>query len=157
MREIEYRVWDKKRNKMLINYDDQSGPKDEIYADEWDTFLMGLSQIANNPEEYDLMEFVGLRDKGGKKIFEGDIVSVPYVNPIGQLDMATEDHKSIVLFENGGFKLTDYGDNQDISYWQERGQTKYISNYGNVTELLPHTKLTIIGNIYENPDLMRRD
>jgi uncharacterized phage protein (TIGR01671 family) len=101
------------------------------------------------------VQYTGLKDKHGKEVYEGDIASVPYVNPIGHLDMTTESRKATVIFEDGGFKLTDYGDYQDISYWQERGQTKYVPNHGNVTELLPHTKLTIIGNIHANPDLLK--
>lgn len=149
MREIKTRVWDRNRNQWLH----PASYRIDGYGKIW---LNAIEQPhVENDEWLEIVEFTGLKDKNGKEIYGGDIVSVPYVNPVGQLDMTTEDHKSTIVFENGGFKLTHYGSNEDISYWQERGQTRYVANYGNVTELLPHTKLTIIGNIYENPELLK--
>lgn len=54
-REIKFRAWDKRYNKMLI------------------------PPAINNPEiednEWVLMQFTGLKDKSGKEIYEGDILS----------------------------------------------------------------------------------
>lgn len=72
-------------------------------------------------------QFTGLTDKNGKKIFEGDIV-----------DILTENEEiGIVAYEDGGFLVNADGFCVDF--------------HSNING----TDLEIIGNIHDNPELMR--
>jgi hypothetical protein len=75
-----------------------------------------------------LGQFTGLYDKNGKKIFEGDIVKLP---------LSKKSCK--VTFKSGGF-VAEYG-----SY----GFTVNNSLYGG--------NLEVIGNIYDNPELVEQE
>ena len=71
-------------------------------------------------------QFTGLLDKNGKKIFEGDIV-----------DILTENEKiGVVAYEDGGFLVNADGFCVDF--------------HSNING----TDLEVIGNIYDNPELL---
>lgn len=70
-------------------------------------------------------EYTGLKDKNGKMIFEGDIVTMPKYGG-GR-------HKSVVYFKNGKFAVNG-------------------SNY-NFKDICPRN-MEVIGNIYDNPELL---
>ena len=80
-------------------------------------------------------QYTGLADKNGTKIFEGDIVDVLYdVNYVG---VAAERIGVFeVIFYNGCFM-------------EQRGGTRY--------HFIPSDKCTVIGNIYDNPELLEGD
>lgn len=73
-----------------------------------------------------LMQYTGLKDKNGREIYEGDI-----------LFCEAENYKGKVWFNRGGF-MTD------------------CEGFGNHFVAETNTEdLEIIGNIYENPDLLK--
>ena len=78
-----------------------------------------------NPET--VGQYTGLTDKNGKKIFEGDIVTMPSYRG-GR-------HKSVVYFKNGKFAVDG-------------------SNYS-FKDIAPKN-MEIIGNIHDNPELLKR-
>lgn len=77
-------------------------------------------------------QYTGLADKNGTKIFEGDIVDVLYdVNYIG---VAAERIGVFeVVFHNGCFM-------------KQKGGVRY--------HFIPSDKCKVIGNIYDNPELL---
>ena len=82
-------------------------------------------------QDCDLMQYTGLNDKSGKEICEGDILDWP-------IKQRRED--GIVVFEDGGFWLI-----QD-----------YIPHLQSGGRYMPSKKYReIIGNIYENPELIK--
>ncbi len=86
--------------------------------------------------EIELMQFTGFKDKNGKKIFEGDIIN--YIIPR---------KKGISVFANR--YRVDFEDGRFIGIGDSR--------IGSKVELLKITneKFEVIGNIYENSNLLK--
>lgn len=87
--------------------------------------------VANNIKARNL--HTGLKDKNGKEIYEGDVIEFEY-------------GRGKVEFDEGMFQYRPATGN---SWKIEEGVT--CSAYYPVTE----AKVEIIGNIYENPDLLK--
>lgn len=89
---------------------------------------------------YKLMQFTGLHDKNGKEIYEGDIVKFHWFGFNGSET------------DNDGIGTIVYGNPYDMSF--------SISSEGNGDFLINDTShyeepcIEIIGNIYENPELL---
>ena len=123
MRDIKFRVWDNERNAMFnsksVDIDFFEGKieitsdtirYDEVYTDEI--------------KDFELMQYVGCKDKNNKEIYEGDIVK-------------TKEHIGQIIYSKGMFFIDVKGD-------------FYLPIY-NVSEFME-----VIGNIYENPELLER-
>ena len=76
-----------------------------------------------------VMQYTGLKDKNGKEIYEGDIV---------QYDLAQEKYPSLAVGE--------------IVWNQDRFEHSRYSAEGYFWD-----KMKVIGNIYENPELLKED
>ncbi len=71
MREIKFRAWHKDGKKMSEPWDLFEGFDGEcMYSAYYDG-----EQVLSYPSEVELMQYTGLKDKNGKEIYEGDIVS----------------------------------------------------------------------------------
>lgn len=86
-----------------------------------------------------LMQFTGLLDRNGREVYEGDILA-DYRFPDGS--------KKVVAF--GSYSASDL-EIADGHEWEDSG--KVMAWNINVDDL---GRLQIIGNIYENPELMER-
>lgn len=110
--------------------------RDEV-MENWETILeeRQLSMYFRPDERTVIMQFTGLNDKNGKECFEGDIVKTSYHS----YDDG-EDYEGIykVGFNDGGFIL------QDIKTGEFRSTVSHNTETHN----------EIIGNIYENPELL---
>ncbi len=102
-----------------------------------------------------LMQSTGLRDKNGVEIYEGDIVSLEgnmtADNSLGVLPngwIFDEDDKYAVIWGEkfGGWELDIAGCDPENS----AEDAKYLNH---ARGLLVDGNVTVIGNIYENPDL----
>jgi hypothetical protein len=72
-REIKFRAWNKAKKVMVYKNEDFS-------SDYWDGVDCSDVQMVNNRfknDDYEWMQYTGLRDKNGKEIYEGDIVNSP--------------------------------------------------------------------------------
>jgi uncharacterized phage protein (TIGR01671 family) len=150
MREIKFRAWDKKNKKMLhVDHGDicscggltyEISPI-QIEVDEWFTpteakwFEHNNGERPRDPvsEDFELMQYTGLKDKNGKEIYEGD-----------------------VLREKYGF------DGQEWNYYvvrfgvsQELRIGFFLEGYGGAATPHVFERAEVIGNIYENPELLK--
>lgn len=87
-------------------------------------------------------QFTGLKDKNGKEIYEGDIVS--YIITTGGI--ASEKIPASVAH------LVHY-DNKHATF-----KIGYHSaNYGTMKEVVDAGNLVVIGNIHDNPELIKKE
>ena len=96
-------------------------------------------------------QFTGLTDKNGTKVFEGDIVAIPP-------NMSRKSTLGVVKFgdyktppygvdkTNRGFYIRWYYENEAIEEMLRRDIVFWF-NYS-------HVDISIIGNIYDNPELL---
>lgn len=131
MREIKFRAWDE--NKLtLTNYQIVDGMLH--FMDKY----TGVWIRDDEQKRFKLMQYTGLKDKNGKEIYEGDIVS----------------------FEDAECDAEGYHDNvflnRGVVSYDEVSMCYSFSNRQTVDmeDLYIPTDAEIIGNIYENPDLL---
>jgi uncharacterized phage protein (TIGR01671 family) len=132
MREIKFRVWNTKTNKMIINVKEMGVfALKSIYS--IDEFLV----IPTN-EKYPLTQYTGLKIKN-IEIYENDIIR------------ARKDYLYKVVFENGSFVLYHLNkyDGQELIRW---GLLSRLFD-SDMKDILEESE--IIGNIYENPELLK--
>jgi uncharacterized phage protein (TIGR01671 family) len=136
MREIEFRGKRKDNRQWVSGYfvkDDAETPF--IHAEAW----AGKSLFAVIPET--VGQYTGIKDKDGKKIFEGDIV---------RLSKDGKD-KSFIMFYNGSFYAADlkcYGEKVI-----EKIRMIAALYWGGYRRWTP----TIIGNLWDTPELLGRE
>jgi len=142
MREIKFRAWDKENKKMLVSEDEENYLS--IYLDGTFDSLGNMLDISDSrrrqrSEELELMQFTGLKDKNGKEIYEGDIVDVKY-RGIGS-----------IIFMDKAMINPEYGFCKVLPAFLIKQDNKSSAF------LYKDRDLKVIGNIYENPELMERD
>ena len=116
--------------------------------------------IANDidGDKCQIMQYTGLKDKNGlTEIYEGDILLIQdtYTDRIledGSGPVECCNHLCEVIFENGSFGVL-IEDEGDI--WG-KGFVSFLS-LEDEESLLSENKLEIIGNKFENPELLRGD
>nr|DAY00989.1 MAG TPA: YopX protein [Caudoviricetes sp.] len=133
-----YRAWDVLAEKMIDEILMISFVRKEIIG----KFRNGSTSVplkfedGRNGEDVILMQSTGLKDKNGKEIFEGDIITDGYT--LGVL----RNHQTL------GFYMVD-----------EKGKENFLSDtvdtegFEEAKEFMKNS-IEIIGNIYENPELL---
>ena len=135
MRETKFRAWDKKEKRMskpfeigdLTGYEGEGGSW--VFYQERDgddTF-----DFSNNNKSLlsniELLQYTGLKDKNGKEIYESDILSGDYPD-------------EVFFDKERGQWMVRNSQNPDDTLW----------------EILRDNNCEVIGNIYENKDLLTK-
>lgn len=126
MREIKFRAWLKEKKEMIDNARPDFFCKQLHYL--CDNSAGGQDVLGVSTEDIELMQYTGLKDKNNKEIYEGDILSD-----------GNNDKPYKVIFENGSFRAEFEGDFEEYSF-------DLIDVVAQGCE--------IVGNIYENPELL---
>lgn len=155
MREIKFRAWDKRTKKMypaniVSFYDDfswQHGQRWIHNSEDW----YGEEGFVSEPV---LMQYTGLKDKNGKEIYEGDVVSFPdtYTETVdvgvGNVPVAQTDETAW-----GTVFMKDFQWGLDVQMDTEVLE-KGFNSFFEINENFGLEDLEVIGNIYENPELL---
>lgn len=125
MTNIKFRAWDNTKKEMI--------PCIHIFingvGNVWENKRKGMEDsdelvIAKNLK---IMQFTGLHDKGGKEIFEGDIITMPHLN----------------------------NDGTGPVIWDEKMERwAYCKKNGDLYSFSLAYGVEVIGNIYENANLL---
>lgn len=136
MREIKFRAWDKENKKF---YDDIFGIDDSgqvILIEQGTVLTTPKYVVAKNCIP---LQYTGLKDKNGKEIYEGDIVhGVRYCDDR--------------LIETTGKVIWSYC---ELMIENERGTYDPFLNYYNDFYSDELSEIEVIGNIYENEEMMK--
>ena len=117
MREIIFKSWDK-LNKDMFNVESINFQERRVYKN---------TVSYRKFEDIDLMQYTGLKDKNGKEIYEGDIVT-----------LHNGKYKVIFNTEEARFVLRDDEFEMNIPFTNNNNE-----------------RMEVLGNVYENPELIK--
>lgn len=125
---VKFRAWDKRFSMMI--YQLANGYRHDFNGEI--ALINDRGESIAVSDEFELMQFIGLKDKNGEEIYEGDIVKCGWYygddfgNEIGDMEFSNQVVEFTVGAQGSGFDLNVHGmENSEI-----------------------------IGNIYENPELL---
>jgi uncharacterized phage protein (TIGR01671 family) len=136
VRLIKFRAWDDVNKLMLdsecdglfIHFDGELNSMDEN----------GDISGTANTRQLQIMQYTGLTDKHGQEIYEGDVVRLQTYGESGDALESDDCVTAKVQYRKNHFSLLD----KDGDHW-----TEWFTHYLEDVE--------VIGNIHENPDLLK--
>ena len=126
-----YRVWHHELGR-LMSVKCMFFHDSEIEEFELNDALMN-DYITAYPDEIVLMQSTGLKDKNDKEIFEGDILACETDNEVINLNVFWDEEHALFMFES-----KKYNEQEPLAELVENNTYPF----------------EIIGNIYENPELL---
>lgn len=135
MKQSEYRAWNKELNIMCYGNEDDS-------SDYWDGVVTSkislLNHILKYNDNYIFLEYIGVRDKNNVKIYDGDIVEA--------WSQGECRHLQVKWVQSGSPRWILFPAFKGGISWDLHASLEDDGEYRDMVE--------VIGNIYENPELM---
>lgn len=129
MREVKFRAWLTDKRKEMISFERIY----RIHFREDGAFALTFADTLGNGValhgDFVLMQSTGLKDKNGKEIYEGDILRL-----FNEDDEPLHDCGPVVF--------------NDAAFWIRFTDNRQLELY------IDHDMYAVIGNIYENPELL---
>ena len=125
-----YRAWDKRFSEFVEDFFVSEDGK--IYKKSTDTGY-GIAISKETSDKVILMQSTGLKDKNGKDIFEGDILACKTDDEVINLNIFWDEEHALFMFES-----KKYNEQEPLAELVENNTYPF----------------EIIGNIYENPELL---
>ena len=139
MERLKFKIWDKKNKKFLIKCIDNIGINDKqcIDTNEFKNNIFsyldwGNGSIRLNSKKYVVLQYIGLKDKNYKEIYEGDIIK----------DMDNLYYKVIYIKESACFVFSPIRKDTKIKF-------SFSFRKSNNREM------EVVGNIFENRDFCK--
>lgn len=160
IQEIELRLFDAEGN----DYNTNEPINKMWYEEEFFKHFKSYMPYKHYGTRWRIMQFTGLIDKNGKKIYDGDIINEVYI-PIGVNKNHYEYSKIgvvtnigycfgiIIKFDKGTQLIPECCMSHQINYkkiYTVNGNTNFFDK----SWFKPEEKMEVIGNIYENPELL---
>lgn len=127
-KDVEFRAWVKSKKQMVDVETIDLRYKNITFIEQDKEYNDVIRELTVSFKGVELMQYTGLKDKNGVKIFEGDIL------PIWENG---ENHLYKVVYDGDCFMLA-----------------MLDSEQGSYPLSVKHKQSEVIGNIYENPELL---